>query len=92
MALRGHLGYLQAALVTLNLTACANFELHENHLRGLGFTDIDLSFPDWSVVNQNRGRLEIAITRFEALNPDGKRISGYVSSDFDRDFVVRFDK
>ncbi len=67
-----------------HMRARPRFEDHGNYLRGLGFTDIKLSEPelDALLAKWDQNACCDYLTRFNALNPAGVRVSGYVGSRF----------
>ncbi len=94
MVLRTRLTFLRAALFTLILAGCVNIrEPHGVYLRGLGFTEIKLSEPDLAFLKA-RGEDPFFVSRFVAINPVGKRVSGHVVGTWDSHYSVQihFDK
>ena len=76
---------LPVALVLL--TGCSDPKGAARALDDLGFTDVRLQ--GWSFFGCSKG--DGFTTRFEAVNPQGKRVAGVVCSGWFKGSTVRFD-
>lgn len=77
---------LLAPLVALLLTGCSDPKAASRALDDMGFTDVRLH--GWSLFGCGNDGFT---TRFEAKNPQGKRVSGVVCSAWFKGSTVRFD-
>ena len=94
MVLRTRLTILRAALVTLILAGCVNYrEVHGDYLRGMGFTEIKLSEADPAFLKA-QGMDSFIVSRFVAINPAGRRVSGHLvyTQDTQHSKFMHFDK